>query len=54
MIAVCSLLSHFAGVISGFDLADEIDLRSLGFGSSSSRHFLEARGLQDRRQGTGR
>jgi hypothetical protein len=30
------LLSQFAGVISGFDLGEEVDLRSLGFGSSSS------------------
>jgi hypothetical protein len=31
-----SLLSQIAGVISGFDLADEIGPHSLGFGSSSS------------------
>jgi hypothetical protein len=31
-----SLLSQFAGFISGFDLGDEIGPRSLGFGSSSS------------------
>jgi hypothetical protein len=30
------LLSQFAGVISGFDLGDEIGPHSLGFGSSSS------------------
>jgi len=30
------LLSHFKGVISGFDLGDEIGPHSLGFGSSSS------------------
>jgi hypothetical protein len=29
-------LSQFAGVISGFDLGNALDLRSLGFGSSSS------------------
>jgi hypothetical protein len=29
------LLSHFDGVISGFDLGDEIGLHSLGFSSSS-------------------
>jgi hypothetical protein len=29
------LLSHFDGVISGFDLRDEIGPHSLGFGSSS-------------------
>ncbi|MEA3073456.1 MAG: hypothetical protein QOD29_4902, partial [Alphaproteobacteria bacterium] len=28
-------LSQFAGVISGFDLGNEVDLHSLGFGSSS-------------------
>jgi hypothetical protein len=31
-----ALLAQFAGVISGFDLGDELDLWSLGFGSSSS------------------
>jgi autotransporter passenger strand-loop-strand repeat protein len=31
-----SLLSQFVGVISGFDLGDEIGPRSLGFGSSFS------------------
>jgi hypothetical protein len=31
-----SLLSQFGGVISGFDLGDEIGPHSLGFGSSSS------------------
>jgi hypothetical protein len=31
-----ALLSPFFGVVSGFDLGDEVDLRSLGFGSSSS------------------
>jgi hypothetical protein len=30
-----ALLSQFAGVISGFDLGSEVDLRSLGFGPSS-------------------
>jgi hypothetical protein len=35
-----ALLSRFAGFISGFDLCDEIDLRSLGFGSSSSAMSL--------------
>jgi len=29
------LVSQFAGDISGFDLGDGVDLRSLGFGSSS-------------------
>jgi hypothetical protein len=36
MMQVDSLLSQFAGVISGFDLGDEIGLRSLGFGSAAS------------------
>ena len=34
MMRLDALLSQFAGVISGFDLGDEVDLRSLGFGSS--------------------
>ena len=36
MVQLDALLSQFAGVVSGFDLANEVDLRSLGFGSSSS------------------
>jgi hypothetical protein len=36
MVQLDALLSRFAGVISGFDLANEVDLQSLGFGSSSS------------------
>jgi hypothetical protein len=36
MVQLDSLLSQFAGVVSGFDLGDGVDLRSLGFGSSSS------------------
>jgi hypothetical protein len=36
MVQLDALLSQFAGVISGFDLGNEVDLRSLGFGSSSS------------------
>jgi hypothetical protein len=36
LLLVVRCLSQFAGVISGFDLGSEIDLRSLGFGSSSS------------------
>ena len=36
MVQLDALLSKFAGVISGFDLGEAIDLRSLGFGSSSS------------------
>jgi hypothetical protein len=36
MMRLDSLLSQFAGVISGFDLGDEIGPHSLGFGSSSS------------------
>jgi hypothetical protein len=35
-----SLLSQFAGVISGFDLGDEIGPHSLGFGPSSSAMSL--------------
>jgi autotransporter passenger strand-loop-strand repeat protein len=35
MMRLDSLLSRFAGVISGFDLGDEIGPHSLGFGSSS-------------------
>jgi hypothetical protein len=35
MLRLDSLLSQFAGVISGFDLGNGVDLRSLGFGSSS-------------------
>ena len=35
MVALDALLSQFAGVISGFDLGDGVDLGSLGFGSSS-------------------
>jgi hypothetical protein len=31
-----ALLAQFAGVISGFDLGDGLDLQSPGFGSSSS------------------
>jgi hypothetical protein len=36
LVQLDALLSQFAGVISGFDLANEVDLASLGFGSSSS------------------
>jgi hypothetical protein len=36
MMRLDSLLSQFAGVISGFDLGAEIGPHSLGFGSSSS------------------
>jgi hypothetical protein len=36
MVQLDALLSQFAGVISGFDLGDEIGPHSLGFGSSSS------------------
>jgi hypothetical protein len=36
MVALDALLAQFAGVISGFDLGDGVDLQSLGFGSSSS------------------
>jgi autotransporter passenger strand-loop-strand repeat protein len=36
MVQLDALLSRFAGVISGFDLGNEVDLPSLGFGSSSS------------------
>jgi autotransporter passenger strand-loop-strand repeat protein len=36
MMRLDSLLSQFAGVISGFDLGDEIGPHSLGFGASSS------------------
>jgi fibronectin-binding autotransporter adhesin len=36
MMQLDSLLSQFAGVISGFDLGDEIGPHSLGFGSPSS------------------
>ena len=36
MIQLDSLLSQFAGVISGFDLGDDIGPHSLGFGSSSN------------------
>lgn len=36
MVALDALLSQFAGVISGFDLGDGVDLGSLGFGASSS------------------
>jgi hypothetical protein len=36
MVALDALLSQFAGVISGFDLGDGVDLGSLGFGSSSN------------------
>jgi hypothetical protein len=36
MMGLESLLSEFAGVISGFDLGDEIGPHSLGFGSSLS------------------
>ena len=34
MVALDALLAQFAGVISGFDLGDGVDLQSLGFGSS--------------------
>jgi hypothetical protein len=36
MVQLDALLSQFAGVISGFDLGDEIGPHSLGFGSSYS------------------
>jgi hypothetical protein len=36
MVQLDSQLSQFAGVVSGFDLGDAVDLQSLGFGSSSS------------------
>jgi autotransporter passenger strand-loop-strand repeat protein len=36
MMRLDSLLSQFAGVISGFDLWDELGPRSLGFGSSAN------------------
>jgi hypothetical protein len=36
MVRLDSLFSHFGGVISGFDLGDEIGPHSLGFGSPSS------------------
>jgi hypothetical protein len=36
MVQLDSLLSQFGGVISGFDLGDEIGPHSLGFGSPSS------------------
>jgi hypothetical protein len=36
MVALDALLAQFAGVVSGFDLGDGVDLQSLGFGSSSS------------------
>jgi autotransporter passenger strand-loop-strand repeat protein len=34
MVALDALLSQFAGVVSGFDLGDGVDLQSLGFGSA--------------------
>jgi hypothetical protein len=36
MVQLDALLSQFAGVISGFDLVNEVDLQSLGFDSPSS------------------
>jgi autotransporter passenger strand-loop-strand repeat protein len=36
MVQLDAALSQFAGVVSGFHLGDEVDLQSLGFGSSSS------------------
>jgi hypothetical protein len=36
MVQLDALLAQFAGVISGFDLGDGLDLQSPGFGSSSS------------------
>jgi hypothetical protein len=36
MVQLDSLLSQIAGVISGFDLGDDIGPHSLGFGSSSN------------------
>jgi hypothetical protein len=36
MVQLNALLAGFAGVISGFDLGNELDLWSLGFGSSLS------------------
>jgi hypothetical protein len=36
MVQLDAMLSQFAGVVSGFDPGDGGDLRSLGFGSSSS------------------
>ena len=47
MVALDALLAQFAGVISGFDLGDGVDLQSLGFGSSSSA--LDASHLRERR-----
>ena len=34
MVALDALLAQFAGVVSGFDLGDGVDLQSLGFGSA--------------------
>jgi hypothetical protein len=45
MVQLDALLAQFAGVISGFDLGDGLDLGSLGFGSSwfvVERHALDA------------
>jgi hypothetical protein len=36
MVQLDTRLAQFAGVISGFDLGDRVDLQSLEFGSSSS------------------
>jgi hypothetical protein len=36
MVQLDTRLAQFAGVISGFDLSDRVDLQSLEFGSSSS------------------
>jgi len=42
MVALDALLAQFAGVISGFDLGDGVDLQSLGFGSSPGAASLMA------------
>jgi hypothetical protein len=42
MVQLDALLSQFAGVVSGFDLGDGVDLQSLGFGSSPGAASLMA------------
>ena len=47
MVQLDSLLSQFAGVISGFDLGDEVGPQSLGFGSSSSAVWMQQTSATD-------
>jgi hypothetical protein len=46
MVQLDAMLSQFAGVVSGFDLGDGVDLGSLGFGSPSNASMQATSGSE--------